>query len=272
VQGARESQGADHVICSDGFLRIVSPESIDIDQCKQIAKMAIAAWNFDLKQMAWSGSVDMNRPLTFRLLDGESLSEKGILGFANAPGDLFVATTAVLRSPSGNGTLAHELGHIQAFRALGPDSKVSLRVPHYFLEAHGLSMGRAYRDSLGSGGNDYDIGGAKIVSKLSADEARLILMNDVDYYRGDKHKARVMEAFALFFIDYLRVRKGIPDAVERMGKVFELVGHGNTYEKAFEQTYGISVDRAISDVAAFMTRTQSSPAERMRETHYDRLF
>ena len=272
VRGANCKGADEQLVCKDGFLEIVSSEPVDENLCSRVAKKAIAAWNFDLRQMNWDPAIDMNRPLTLRLQSAERLGVKGVLGFAKAPGDLFVVSTAVLENPLGNGTLAHELGHIQAFRALGPDSKRSLRVPHYFLEAHGLSMGRAFRDSLGSCGNDYDIRGAKIVSKLSAGEANLILTTNVDYYRGDKHKSRVMEAFAVFFIDYLRVRKGIPDAVQRMGRVFESVGRGDAYEVAFEQTYRVPLDKAISQITEFMAQTEKSPLLRLKGTHYDHLL
>ncbi len=272
--GAKAHSPEEHLICREGFLQIVSPDPIGVDECRRVGAMAIEAWNFDLKQMEWSPSVNMRRPLTFRLLSTERMKTEhgGVLGIAKGSGDLFLASTAVLHNPTGKGTLAHELGHIQAFRALGPDSSVSLKVPHYFLEGHGLSMGRAYRDHLGLGGNEFDAGGAKIVANLTPKEARLILTTNTNYYRGDRHKERVMEAFAVFFVEYLRVRKGMPDAVGRMGRVFELVGRGKTYETAFKQTYGLSVDRAVSEITAFMERTESTPAERLKGTRYDGLL
>jgi hypothetical protein len=61
----------------------------------------------------------------------------------------------------------------------------------------------------------------------------------------------------------------MPDAVTRMGRVFELVGSGETYAQAFKQIYGISVDQAISEITDFMERTQSSPVERLKGTLYE---
>ncbi len=262
----------ERVVCREGFLEVVSNEPVSGDQCQRVARMALAAWEFDLRQVRWSPSVPLGRTLRLRLLSPESMAAKGILGQAFAPGDVFATSTAVLDNPTAKGTLAHELGHVQAFRALGPGSRTSLQVPHYFLEAHGLTMGRAYRDHLGLGGNDFDAGGARIVAKLGASEARLILTTDRAYYLHDSHKNRVMEAFSVFFIDYLRVHEHIPDAVARMARVFESVGRGESYERAFKEAYGISSDKAIDNITAFMARTQPDPAERLKGTSYDGLI
>jgi hypothetical protein len=221
--GAKGNTPKGDVLFRDGFIEIVSPDSLSKDQCRRVAKMTWAAWNFDLNQMNWSPSIDMNRPLTLRVLSVERMKKNhpNVLGFAKHGGNLFVVSIDVLSDPLAKGTLAHELGHIQAFRALGRNT--SLKVPHYFLEGHGLNMGRAYRDHLGVGKTKYDADNARIVAKLTASEARLIITTDVDYYRGDRYKERVMGAFGVFFVEYLRVRGGMPDAVARMGRVFELV-------------------------------------------------
>ena len=144
-------------------------------------------------------------------------------------------------------------------------------VPGYFLEGHGLSMGRLYRDHLRVADHKHDINMTKTLTKLTGEEARIILTNS-NYSRGDDKKDFRMHVMGVFFVEFLRVRKGIPDAVARMGRVFELVGRGWTYEQAFRQTYGISVDQVISEVTAFMARTQSAPAERLRKTRYEQFL
>jgi hypothetical protein len=263
--GAKGNTPKKDVLFRDGFIEIVSPDSLSKDQCRRVAKMTWAAWNFDLNQMNWSPSIDMNRPLTLRVLSVERMKKNhpGALGFAKRGGNEIVVSIDVLSDPLAKGTLAHELGHIQAGRALGSKTAGPLKVPHYFLEGHGRMMGRAYRDHLGVGKTKFDAGNAKIVAKLTASEARLILTTDEDYYRGNNHKHVAMEAFGLFFVEYLRVQMGIPDAVARMGRVFELVGGGETYESAFQQAYGVSVNQVISQITAFMARTQSSPVKRL---------
>lgn len=275
--GAKSNGAKEQVICREGFLEIVSPDQLGVDDCKQVAKMTMAAWNFDLKQMEWNRSINMNNPLTLRVISIESMRtrHRGVLAFAMAGGNLLVVSTAVLRDSFANGTLAHELGHIQAYRALGEFSKKG-SVPHYFLEGHGLSMGRSYRDHLRVANHRYDISMAKAFAKLSGNEAKIILTTDENYYKKDGKKDPKknfrMEAMGVFFVEYLRVRSGIPDAIYRMGRVFELVGRGRTYESAFKQTYGVSVNQVISEITAFMARTQSDPAERLRKTRYERLL
>jgi hypothetical protein len=264
--GAKGDAPKEDVLFRDGFIEIVSPDSLSIDQCRRVAKMTWAAWNFDLNQMNWRPSIDMNRPLTLRLLSIESMKSRhpGVLGFAKA-GNLFVVSTAVLSDPLAKGTLAHELGHIQAHRALG-----GKKVPPYFIEGHGRSMGTAYRRHLGVPKTKYDAAAARVVAKLTASEARLILTTGRDYFRGDNHKTNKMENFGLFFVEYLRVQRGIPDAVARMGRVFELVGGGETYESAFQQTYGVSLNQVIAEITAFMARTQSSPVKRLKGTLFEK--
>ena len=275
--GAKSNEAKEQVVCRESFLEIVSPDPLSVEQCRRVAKMAMAAWNFDLKQMEWSRSINMNNPLTLRVISIESMStrHRGVLAFSMAGGNLLVVSTAVLRDPFANGTLAHELGHIQAYRALGEFSK-KRSVPHYFLEGHGLSMGRSYRDYLSVANHRYDISMAKAFAKLTGKEARIILTTDENYYKEDGKKDPKknfrMEVMGVFFIEYLRVRSGMPDAISRMGRVFELVGRGKTYESAFKQTYGVSVNQVVSEIAAFMARTQSDPAERLRKTRYERFL
>ncbi len=272
---AKGEAAEDRLVCSKDFLQIVSPDQLSVDQCRQVAKMTMDAWKFDLKQMNWDSSTTMDAPLTMRVLSIERMKaeHKGSLGFARSNGKLFVTSARLLDDDSANRTLAHELGHIQTFRTLG---RHSLKVPVYFLEGHGLSMGGAYRDHLGLSSNKNDTRKARQIASLTANEAKLILTTNKNYYisdgKKDRKKEDMMESMGIFFVEYLHVRGGIPNAVERMGQVFELVGRGKTYESAFKQAYGISLDKIISELTAFMEQTASDPAERLKETRYEGLL
>ena len=196
----------------------------------------------------------------------------GVLGFANGR-DLFVVSASVLDDPFANGTLAHELAHIQAKRALGKLSERRL-VPRYFIEGHGNIMGLAYRDHLHVTKHDYDVSKARQVTKFTADEARTILTND-NYAAAEKANVDKMEAMGIFFVEYLRVRlhgKGVPDVLPRMGRVFELVGAGKTYQSAFQEQFQTSVDKVVADIVAFFGRTQSAPAARLKGTRYEEFL
>jgi|GEM_PF-4605031 len=261
----------EHALCREAFLQIVSPDVLTMDQCKAVGRQTMEAWKFDVNQMHWANSTDMETPLTLRLLsvDRMKVEHAGVLGYAKGR-DLFVVSTSVLDDPFANGTLAHGLAHIQAKRALGRLSEKHL-VPRYFIEGHGNILGRAYRDHLRITNHDYDARKARQIMKLSADEARTILTDDA-YGTTDKKEEDKMESMGIFFVEYMRVRHhraGIPDVVPRMARVFELVGGGKPYESAFREQFGASVDGIVSEISAFMRRTTSDPAERLKGTRYE---
>jgi len=78
-----------------------------------------------------------------------------------------------------------------------------------------------------------------------------------------------MECLGLYFVAFLRDRKGISNAVPMMGRVFELTGQGETYEQAFKHTYGISVKQAVSEVVDLFRRTSTNPVERVKGTQLE---
>ena len=78
-----------------------------------------------------------------------------------------------------------------------------------------------------------------------------------------------MECVGLFLVEHLRTQKGIPDAVQRMGQVFEAVGSGLTYEQAFARVYGFSVKRAVAELVANFKRTAANPAGRVEGTRWE---
>lgn len=257
----------------EGFLQIVSPDALSMDQCKAVWRQTMAAWKFDLSQMHWTNSTDMETPLTLRLISVDRMKAEhaGVLGYAHGR-DLFVVSTSVLDDPFANGTLAHELAHIQAKRALGKLSEKHL-VPRYFIEGHGNILGRAYRDHLRITKHDYDARKARQIMKFTADEARTILTDD-SYGTTDRKEEDKMESMGIFFVEYMRVRHrrtGIPDVVPRMARVFELVGSGKSYESAFKEQFGASVEGVVSDIVAFMRRPASAPGERLKGTRYEKF-
>ena len=276
--GAKANAATDHDVCHEGFLEIVSPDRIGMDQCRQVAKMAMAAWDFDMKQMNWSPSIDIKRKLKLRLLSVERMRARnpGAYAIANGGGDLFIASTAVLKDRSAVGTFAHELGHVQAFRALGPISKTSLKATHYFLEGHGLIMNRLYADHLRISAPEDWTDNVGTVMSMSPNEARIIFA-DNSYAKSSNakdHAEKVfkMESLGVYFVEYMRTRvhgRGIPDTVPKMGRVFELVGRGKTYGQAFKQVYGVWAGDVASEIVALFESTRANPAERYKATRFE---
>jgi hypothetical protein len=266
-------RGDDQVLCKEGFLQVVSPDVqiMSPEQCGAVLKMSMAAWRFDADQIHWADLTELETPLTLQLISVDRMKAEhaGLLGFAKGR-DLFVVSTAVLDDPFANGTLAHELAHIQANRALGKFYGKQA-VPRYFVEGHGNILGRAYRDQIRVENHDYDARKARQIMKITTDEARTIL-TDNSYGATDKREMDKMEAMGIFFVEHMRVRHhrtGLPDMVPRMGRVFELVGHGRTYESAFKDQFGSSVDEVVSEIVEFFKITALTPAERLKGTRYE---
>jgi hypothetical protein len=270
---AKSDPANDRNLCKEAFLQIVSPDALSIsaDQCRAVARQTIAAWTFDANHMRWVDLSEMEKPLTLRLLSRDRMKEEhpGLLGFARGR-NLFVVSTAVLDDSFANGTLAHELAHIQAKRALGKFSEAH-RVPRYFIEGHGNSLGRSYRDHLRIPKHDYDVRKARQIMKFTADEARTILTDD-SYGTTDKAAMDRMESMGIFFVEYLRLQHypvgAPPNVVVGMARVFEAVGQGKTYESAFREQFGVSVEQVVSEIVALFGRTASHPAERIKGTRY----
>ena len=272
IMAAGASAG-DQPLCRAGFLQVVSPDALSVgaDQCRAVTKQTMAAWNFVANQMHWANPSEMESPLTLRLLSAARMKAEhaGVLGFAKGR-DLFVVSASVLDDPFANGTLAHELAHIQAKRALGKFAEQHL-VPRYFIEGHGNMMGLAFRDHLRVANHDYDVRKARQMAKMTADEARIILTDD-SYGSGDKKNEDKMESMGIFFMEYLRVQhhgKGIPDVLPRIGRIFEAVGMGQSYQSAFQEQFRASVDEVVAQIVAFMARTESLPADRLKGTRYE---
>jgi len=262
--GAKAPTTNEPVLYREGFLQVVSPDNGSVEQAKAAAKKVADAWKFDLKVMRWTHPAEMDGPLMLRLISNDRMkSEHGGLR-AWAKGNRFEVRLDLIDDPNIDGTIAHELGHLQAFRALGEHEK---QAPKYFLEGHGLMMNQLYADHLHidrhrGGGNQV-----RGIMSITADQARTMLANE--HYRVGSTEYTVMEYMGLYFVEYLRVRKGIADAVPMMGRVFEGIGRGRTYEQAFAETYDLSVKKAASEVVAYFKRTEGSPADRIKGTRLE---
>ena len=269
-------QPPERVLCERGFLRIVSPDAPEMspDQCRAVANETMNAWRFDAAQKRWPDPGRFETaPLTLELLSvGRMKSEHpGLYGFARGR-DLMVVSLAVLDRPFAKGTLAHEIAHIQAKRAMGRQSEKRL-VPGYFIEGHGNGLGRAYRENLRIADHAYDAHMAARIVKMTPAQASAILSGDNSGSAARKDGDAV-EAMGIFFVEYLRVRyrgSGIADVIPRMSRVFEAVGRGETYESAFERQFGEPVGRVVSEIIDFMRRTESAPARRLKGTLYEQF-
>jgi hypothetical protein len=136
---ARAATSNDEFICREGFLQVVSPDGVTVEEGRAAAKQVMAAWKFDLSVMHWAHPAGMNRALTLRLIsDARMKREAGSArAYAEKNGDRFDVRMGLIGDGSIDVTFAHELGHIQAFRVLGGFTP---KIPNYFYEGHGLVM------------------------------------------------------------------------------------------------------------------------------------
>lgn len=271
---AKSKKTDEPILYREGFLQVVSPDGATVQQAREMAAKVLAAWKFDLKVMQWGHPAEMQRPLVLRLISHDRMKSEhgGARATAARSGNKFTVDMNLIGDDSIDRTFAHELGHVQTFRALGKYSGPSY-VPTYFLEGHGQMLNQLYSDHLGQ---DRSGPGASIVHTMmsfTAEEARDIL-TDPSYFKVGTAKEKMnkeakMERMGLYFVEYLRVRKDIPDTLPRMGRVFELVGRGATYEQAFKQAYSLSLDRTVSEIVTYFKQTETQPADRIKGTRFE---
>jgi hypothetical protein len=150
-------------------------------------------------------------------------------------------------------------------------SRPGPRPPHYFLEGQANLLGRDYRDDLKVADHKYDAAKAREIADISAAEAKTIY-SDNTYGVASKNTKQIdlMEAMGIYFAEYLRVRYrgGIPEVLPRIGRIFEAVGRGVSYEAAFQKEFGSTVGQVTSEIVVFIDRTVSNPGERLKGTRY----
>jgi len=265
----------DPILYKQGFLQVVSPDGATLEQCKLAAKKVSAAWKFDLNLMKWAHPEVMERPFILRLVSDERMKQqygRVVNAMTSGDGNRINVRMSLLDTGHIDLTIAHELGHVQMRRAMGKSPHRS-SVPNYFIEGHGQMMNWNYADYLHM---DKEAGArteVKVIMALAPEELEQILTDDkYDRVGTPEEKAKKsfkMECVGLFLMEHLRTQKGIPDAVQRMGQVFEAVGSGLTYEQAFARVYGFSVKRAVAELVANFKRTAANPAGRVEGTRWE---
>lgn len=274
LTGAKSRESNDEILYRESFLEVASPDGATKQQAKEMAAKVLAAWKFDLNVMHWSHPEELERPLTLRLLSHERMKREhgGARATASSSGNKFNVDMNLIGDDSIDRTFAHELGHVQMYRALGEYSEHS-DVPHYFLEGHGQMLNQLYSDHLQQDRSGPGENIVRTMMSFSAEEAHDIL-TDPSYFKvgtekEKENKTNKMERMGLYFVEYLRVRKDIPDTVPRMGRVFESIGRGKTYEQAFKQAYSLSLDRTVSEIVAYFKQTETHPADRIKGTRFE---
>ncbi len=242
----------------DGFLEIWADHEVDAARCKAIAARVLKAFDFVATRSGWQDPAPLRaKPLRFRLLGGKLK----VLGYAKGP-DLMVMKDAYLDDPLSEGTLAHELTHVQDFRQLK-----GARLPSFLLEGRALTNGHAYRMSLGQGPNVYDRQMAGSALRFTASRAATLL--DDDAGRGWDN-----QAIGTVLVEFMRTRwngAGVPRIEPRLSRMIERMAEGLALEKAFEKEFETTVDALGEAFGKHLADTQDDPRARLKGTIWESI-
>jgi hypothetical protein len=237
----------------DGFLEVLSDHPVDPARCKAVAARALKAYGFVTERAAWKDrSILTAKPLEFALVGNDAIK---VLGYAKGP-NLMVMKDSYMDDPLSEGTLSHELTHIQDLRQLQ-----GKRLPSFMLEGRALTIGQAYRMNVGQKPGDYDRQMARSAANFTADKA-MELLDNYSAHGWDN------QAIGTVVVEYMRVKwkGGIADINPRLSRVIERMAAGREFEQAFQDEFGESAEAFAESFAAFLRATQGNPQQRLQGT------
>jgi hypothetical protein len=241
---------------ADGFVRVQSERAINPARCLAVAERVVRAYAFVAAVASWNRQDRLRaKPLRFRLLDG---SMRG-LGYAEGL-DLMVVRDAYLDAPLSEGTLAHELMHIQDARQLG-----GRRLPSFLAEGRALTVGHAYRMALGQEKGDYDRRMAASAATFTAKDADRLLRD----YEGSGWDN---QAIGTALVEYMRTRwngTGVPDVGARLSRMIERMGAGDGFDSAFRKEFGTPFGDLRKAYAKYLDDTAGDPRARLQGTIWE---
>ncbi len=240
-------------VAAGEFLQVYSDHPVDQARCKAIAERALKAYAFIAAKAAWKDQGILRaHPLQFRLLGGDLK----VLGYAKGP-NLMVMRDSYLDESLSEGTLAHELTHIQDLRQLQ-----GRRLPSFMLEGRALTIGNAYRMSLGQEPNSYDHQMAGSAMRFTASQAEELL----NEYRGQGWNN---QAIGTVLVEYMRTKwngKGVPDIQARLSRMIETMAKGDEFEAAFQKEFGTAAQALAEAFASHLNATKDDPRARLQGT------
>jgi hypothetical protein len=242
----------------DGFLQIVSDRELEAARCKSHIDRVLKAYAFVTGAASWKDRGLLTaQPLKFAVLGDPALK---VLGYAQGP-NLMVMKDAYMDNPLSEGTLAHELAHIQDFRQLRGQ-----RMPSFMFEGRALTIGQAYRVHIGQALGDYDRQMARSAATFTPDQAMALLEN----YRGQGWDN---QAIGTVVVEYMRVRwnGGIQDINPRLSRMIERIAAGREFDLAFQDEFKASADAFAEAFMNFLRTTHGKPQERLHGTMWQSL-
>jgi hypothetical protein len=218
----------------------------------------LKAYAFVTERSKWKDPSFLTaQPLKFSVLGDPALK---VLGYAQGP-NLMVMKDAYMDNPLSEGTLAHELAHIQDFRQLR-----GKRMPSFMFEGRALTIGQAYRVSIGQPLGDYDRQMARSAVGFTADQALALLEN----YQG---RGWDNQAIGTVVVEYMRTKwkGGIPDITPRLSSMIERIAAGREFDQAFQEEFGASGEAFADAFTGFLRATQNDPKQRLAGTMWQAI-
>jgi hypothetical protein len=237
----------------DGFLLILSDRDLDTARCKAHVVRVLKSYAFVTERAGWKDrSLLTAQPLKFSVLGDPALK---VLGYAQGQ-NLMVMKDAYMDNPLSEGTLAHELAHIQDFRQLK-----GKRMPSFMFEGRALTIGQAYRVSIGQALGDYDRQMAQSAVGFTSDGALALLEN----YQG---RGWDNQAVGTVVVEYMRTRwkGGIADISPRLSRMIERIAAGREFDQSFQDEFGESAEAFANAFTGFLSATQNNAQERLAGT------
>ena len=237
----------------DGFLVVYSDHAVDAARCNAVVARALKTYAFVADKAAWKDRRMLTaQPLEFALVGDDAIK---VLGYAKGP-NLMVMKDSYMDNPLSDGTLAHELTHIQDLRQLR-----GKKLPSFMLEGRALTIGQAYRLNVGQQPGDYDRQMARSAVAFTAEKA-MELLDNYGSHGWDN------QAIGTVVVEYMRVKwkGGIADVNPRLSRMIERMAAGREFEQAFHDEFGESAEAFADALAGFLRATQGNAQQRLQGT------
>ena len=253
AEAAREEDYVLKCKSDDAFLQVYAAHAIDPGRCKVIVARVLKAYAFVGERAAWKDKDLLTaQPLQFALVGDSGIK---VLGYAKGP-NLMVMKDSYMDQPLSEGTLAHELTHIQDLRQLR-----GKKLPSFMLEGRALTIGQAYRLHIGQAPGDYDRQMARSAAGFTAEKATELLDN-YSAHGWDN------QAIGTVVVEYMRAewKSGITDINPRLSRMIEGIAAGHEFERAFENEFGATAEAFAEAFIGFLRATQGDPKRRLKGT------
>lgn len=271
---ARVRRDGEIVVHDFGRIEIATDEHLTRRQARRIADHARAAYRQDTFEQG-RGRRGPGAPLTIGVFSDKTFAEftgdrRGQIFGAQTDRNTIVLRDDIVRGrPPELAVLAHEVAHVQDERLAGGNRVY--RVPTFLREGKAILLGNRYVASRGLR-NQAQAETARALGRYSAKDAEEMFRN----YRGDprselrRGNGPRNDRLGALYVEFLRTRFGHPDALNKLANVTREVGRGTSFQRAFEQQFGVKPSEAEAAFVQFMRQTENNPAERLRGTQYAR--